>query len=64
MIYFYGVGPKKISTGQTRDEQEQQFEVPPALFLLISEGKALSPDQGYRIVCRTMGHILQSDPKC
>jgi hypothetical protein len=62
--FFYGVGSKKKSTGKTRDEREQQFEVPLALFLLTSEGKALSPDQGYRIVCRIMGHILESDPKC
>jgi len=52
------------STDQTRVEREQQFEIPLAQFLLASEGKALSPDQGCRIVCRIMGHILEYDPKC
>jgi hypothetical protein len=52
------------STDQTRDKREQQFEIALALFLLASEGKALSPDQGCRIVCGIMGHILKSDPKC
>ena len=64
MISFCGVGPEMKSTDQTHNEREQQFEIPLALFLLASDGKALSPDQGCRIVCRIVGYILESDPKC
>jgi hypothetical protein len=52
------------STGQTFDEREKQFEIPPALFLLPFDGEALSLDEGCGIVYRIMGHILESNTEC